>query len=128
MMRDDALRNQILTDPHSPPAARGAMPERNIDAWYAAFGVKEGDKAYLAARAARPHLVASSGRRLRAAAASLRSGSRLTDAHDARFACRRRRSPPASRSPRQLAVRDRPPPARPALGTFGVDTAQMDRR
>ena len=26
MMRDDALRNQILTDPHSPPAARGSMP------------------------------------------------------------------------------------------------------
>ncbi|HWJ54880.1 MAG TPA: M13 family metallopeptidase [Vicinamibacterales bacterium] len=48
IQRDDALRNQILTDPHAPPAARGSIPERNIDAWYTAFGVKPGDKAYLA--------------------------------------------------------------------------------
>jgi len=47
IQRDDALRNQVLTDPHSPAAARGSIPERNIDAWYDAFGVKEGDKAYL---------------------------------------------------------------------------------
>ena len=47
-MRDDALRNQILTDPHAPAAARGSIPERNMDAWYAAFGVKAGDKAYIA--------------------------------------------------------------------------------
>jgi endothelin-converting enzyme/putative endopeptidase len=47
IQRDDALRNQMLTDPHSPAAARGSIPERNIDAWYTAFGVKEGDKAYL---------------------------------------------------------------------------------
>ena len=47
LMRDDALRNQVLTNPHAPPAARGAIPERNIDAWYTAFGVKPGDKAYL---------------------------------------------------------------------------------
>ena len=46
-IRDDALRNQILTDPHAPAAARGSIPERNMDAWYAAFGVKEGDKAYI---------------------------------------------------------------------------------
>ena len=45
--RDDALRAQMLTDPHSPRAARGAFPERNIDAWYAAFDVKPGDKLYL---------------------------------------------------------------------------------
>ena len=48
ILRDDALRNQILTDPHSPADARGSIPERNIDAWYAAFDVKPGDKAYLA--------------------------------------------------------------------------------
>ena len=48
IQRDDALRNQILTDPHAPPAARGSIPERNIDAWYTAFGVTPGDKAYLA--------------------------------------------------------------------------------
>jgi putative endopeptidase len=47
IQRDDALRNQVLTDPHSPPAARGSIPERNMDAWYAAFDVKEGDKLYL---------------------------------------------------------------------------------
>jgi endothelin-converting enzyme/putative endopeptidase len=46
-MRDDALRALMLTDPHSPPGARGSIPERNMDAWYAAFDVKEGDKAYL---------------------------------------------------------------------------------
>ncbi len=47
IIRDDALRNQVLTDPHAPSAARGSIPEKNIDAWYAAFGVKEGDKNYL---------------------------------------------------------------------------------
>ena len=46
-MRDDAVRAMLLTDPHSPPAARGQLPLRNIDAWYQAFGVKEGDKLYL---------------------------------------------------------------------------------
>jgi putative endopeptidase len=48
IQRDDALRNQILTDSHAPSAARGSIPERNIDAWYTAFGAKPGDKAYLA--------------------------------------------------------------------------------
>jgi endothelin-converting enzyme/putative endopeptidase len=48
IQRDDALRNQMLTDPHSPAAARGSIPERNMDAWYAAFDVKEGDAQYLA--------------------------------------------------------------------------------
>jgi putative endopeptidase len=46
-IRDDALRNQVLTDPHSPAAARGSIPEKNVDAWYTAFDVKEGDKGYL---------------------------------------------------------------------------------
>jgi endothelin-converting enzyme/putative endopeptidase len=45
--REDALRNQILTNPHAPDAARGSIPVRNIDAWYNAFAVKEGDKAYI---------------------------------------------------------------------------------
>ena len=47
MYRDDAQVNQLRTDPHSPAAARGSIPERNIDAWYAAFGVQETDKAYV---------------------------------------------------------------------------------
>jgi len=41
------LRNLILTNPHAPSAARGSIPERNIDAWYGAFGVKEGDKLFI---------------------------------------------------------------------------------
>ncbi len=48
IQREDALRNQMLTDPHAPAAARGSIPERNMDAWYAAFDVKEGDAQYLA--------------------------------------------------------------------------------
>ena len=47
-MRDDALRNLILSNPHAPPALRGSLAERNMDAWYAAFGVKPGDKEYIA--------------------------------------------------------------------------------
>jgi putative endopeptidase len=46
-MRDDALRNLILSNPHAPPALRGSLAERNMDAWYAAFGVQPGDKQYL---------------------------------------------------------------------------------
>ncbi|MEJ0086104.1 MAG: M13 family metallopeptidase [Pseudomonadota bacterium] len=46
-MRDDALRQMLLTDSHSPHPARGTFPERNMDAWYEAFGVKPGDKMYL---------------------------------------------------------------------------------
>ncbi|MGZ5956704.1 MAG: M13 family metallopeptidase, partial [Caulobacteraceae bacterium] len=45
--RDDALRRQLVSDPHSPPSARVDIPVRNIDAWYDAFGVKPGDKLYL---------------------------------------------------------------------------------
>jgi putative endopeptidase len=45
--RDDALRAQMLTDPHSPRVARGSFPERNMDAWYAAFDVQPGAKLYL---------------------------------------------------------------------------------
>lgn len=45
--RDEALRNQVMNDPHSPAKFRvnGALP--HIDAWYEAFGIKEGDKLYL---------------------------------------------------------------------------------
>ncbi len=48
VQREDAMLNQMKSDPHSPAAARGSIPERNIDAWYTAFGVKEGDKSYIA--------------------------------------------------------------------------------
>jgi endothelin-converting enzyme/putative endopeptidase len=46
--REGALRAQLLSNPHSPDAWRVNGIVRNIDAWYAAFGVKPGDKLYLA--------------------------------------------------------------------------------
>ncbi len=45
--RDDALKQQLVSDPHSPNTARVNEPMRNIDAWYAAFNVKPGDALYL---------------------------------------------------------------------------------
>ena len=36
----------ILTDPHSPGMYRCNGPVSNMDAWYAAFDIKEGDKMY----------------------------------------------------------------------------------
>jgi putative endopeptidase len=47
MMRDDALRQLIMTNPHSPGQVRAFAPLRNVDAWYAAFDVKEGDAEYV---------------------------------------------------------------------------------
>jgi putative endopeptidase len=46
--REEALRNQLLTDAHSPGMYRAFVPLTNIDAWYAAFNVKPGDKLYRA--------------------------------------------------------------------------------
>jgi putative endopeptidase len=45
--RDDALRNQVMSDVHSPDSFRvnGMLP--NIDAWYTAFDVNPSDKLYL---------------------------------------------------------------------------------
>ena len=45
--REAALRQQVLTDPHSPGEYR-ADTVRNLDAWYAAFTVKAGETLYLA--------------------------------------------------------------------------------
>jgi putative endopeptidase len=45
--REEALRNQILTDVHSPTEFRVNGVVRNVDAWYSAFDVKPGDKLYL---------------------------------------------------------------------------------
>jgi endothelin-converting enzyme/putative endopeptidase len=44
--REAALRQQVLTDPHSPGEYR-ADTVRNLDAWYTAFNVKPGDALYL---------------------------------------------------------------------------------
>jgi putative endopeptidase len=46
--REGSLRAQLLSDPHSPDAYRVNGIVRNMDAWYAAFAVKPGDKLYLA--------------------------------------------------------------------------------
>lgn len=45
--RDEALVNQIKSDPHSPGMYRANGSVRNFDPWYAAFDVKPGDKLYL---------------------------------------------------------------------------------
>ena len=44
--RDEALRQQIITDGHSPDRYR-AFTVRNLDPWYEAFGVKPGQVLYL---------------------------------------------------------------------------------
>ena len=45
-VRDAALRQQVMTDSHSPGEYR-ARTVRNIDGWYAAFGIEPGRKMYL---------------------------------------------------------------------------------
>ena len=47
-MRDEALRNALKTSPHSPGMYRAYVPLQNIDAFYKAFDIKEGDKMYVA--------------------------------------------------------------------------------
>jgi len=49
--RDDALKQQMASDPHSPSTFRVIGPTRNVDEWYAAFGVKAGETYYLAPEA-----------------------------------------------------------------------------
>ncbi len=46
-MREASMRQQIITDGHAPGQYR-ALTVRNIDAWYAAFGVKPDQALYLA--------------------------------------------------------------------------------
>jgi predicted metalloendopeptidase len=45
--RDDALRQQVMTNPHSPEMYRANGPLRNIAEFYSTYGVKEGDKMFL---------------------------------------------------------------------------------
>jgi putative endopeptidase len=47
-MRDDALKNLIKTNTHAPGMYRAVMPLQNVDAFYTAFDIKEGDNMYLA--------------------------------------------------------------------------------
>ena len=46
--RENAERQQILTDPHSPGKYRVNGIVRNVDAWYKAFNVQPGEALYLA--------------------------------------------------------------------------------
>lgn len=47
-MRDEALKNLIKTDPHSPGMYRAIVPLQNIEAFYEAFDIQEGDEMYVA--------------------------------------------------------------------------------
>ncbi len=45
--RDEAIRRQLMTDPHSPPVYRVNGIVRNLSEWYDAFDVTEEDAMYL---------------------------------------------------------------------------------
>ena len=47
LTRDQQLRSQVTSNPHSPPKFRVNGVVRNVDAWYAAFDVKPADQLYL---------------------------------------------------------------------------------
>jgi len=47
IIRDEAMRTQIATDPHSPAVYRANGPVRNVPEWYEAFEVTEADALYL---------------------------------------------------------------------------------
>ena len=49
--REDAIRSQVTSDPHSPARFRVIGPLPNVDAWYKAFDVKPGDKMHIAPEA-----------------------------------------------------------------------------
>ena len=46
-IREETLRQLLVTDPHSPARYRVDGTIRNVDGWYQAFGVKPGDKLYV---------------------------------------------------------------------------------
>ena len=46
-VRDDYVRKQVVSDPHSPRQYRVNGPVRNIDDWYSSFEVKTGDKLFV---------------------------------------------------------------------------------
>jgi putative endopeptidase len=48
LQREEALRTQVKTDPHSPARYRATEPLKNVDAFYTAFDIKEGDLMYVA--------------------------------------------------------------------------------
>jgi putative endopeptidase len=46
-LREQRLRNQVMTDPHSPPEFRVNGTVRNMPEWYEAFGVQPDQTLYL---------------------------------------------------------------------------------
>lgn len=46
-MRDEAIKNQVKTDPHSPGQYRAYVPLLNVDEFYETFDIKETDKLYV---------------------------------------------------------------------------------
>ena len=46
-MRDEAIKNQVKTDPHSPGQYRAYVPLLNVDEFYKTFDIKESDKLYV---------------------------------------------------------------------------------
>lgn len=46
-MRDEAIKNQVKTDPHSPGQYRAYVPLLNVDEFYKAFDIKETDKLFV---------------------------------------------------------------------------------
>ena len=48
LYREEAMRNQVQTGPHSPPEFRVNGTVQNVDAWYNAFNVRPSDKFYVA--------------------------------------------------------------------------------
>ena len=46
--REDSIKTQVASDPHSPRRFRVIGPLRNLDAWYQAFGVGPDSKFYIA--------------------------------------------------------------------------------
>jgi endothelin-converting enzyme/putative endopeptidase len=46
--RDEAIKNQVKTDPHSPGMYRSYVPLQNIDTFYQAFDIQSNDGMYVA--------------------------------------------------------------------------------
>jgi putative endopeptidase len=47
-MRDEAIKSQVKTDPHTPGMYRAYVPIQNVDVFYQAFDIKAGDGMYVA--------------------------------------------------------------------------------
>jgi len=46
-MRDEAIKNQVKTDPHTPGMYRAFVPLQNVDAFYKAFDITESQKLFV---------------------------------------------------------------------------------